>query len=124
MEKLIILRKSADYIVRFLKSNINLNDIHYNFYDYNNSQLKSKSYLLFANFKTKIALKINALKDFSKIKIVAKKIKRIKFFFFIAQIITEIKPNRYKNIPDILIKNYIFTDSCGLISKILIDLLI
>ena len=124
VEKLATARETADYIVRLLKSGIELNGVHYNFYGHSNSQLKSRSCLLFAASKAEIVLKVNALGDFSKMKTVAKKAKRIGLLFSTAQMATEVKPDRCEDVPDVLTKDYIFTDGCGLISKHLADLLV
>jgi RNA dependent RNA polymerase len=117
-------KESADYIVRLLKSGLWLNDIHYNFYGHSNSQLKSRSCVLLASPKEDIRLKVSALGDFSKMKTVAKKAKRIGLLFSTAQMGTEVKPDRCEDIPDILTQDYIFTDGCGLISKSLANLLV
>jgi hypothetical protein len=124
LEKLATPRESADYMVRLLKSGMELNGVHYNFYGHSNSQLKSRSCLLFASSKADITLKVNALGDFSKMKTVAKKAKRIGLLFSTAQMAAEVKPDRCEDIPDILTKDYIFTDGCGLISKSLANLLV
>jgi RNA dependent RNA polymerase len=117
-------KKSADYIVRLLKSGLYLNGVHYNFYGHSNSQLKSRSCVLIAASKADIVLKVNALGDFSQMKTVAKKAKRIGLLFSSAQMGVEVKPDRCEDIPDILTKDYIFTDGCGLISKSLANLLV
>jgi hypothetical protein len=122
--KLATPRESADYIVRLLKSGIDLNGIQYNFYGHSNSQLKSRSCVLFAGSMADIALKVNALGDFSKMKTVAKKAKRIGLLFSSAEMATEVKPDRCEDIPDVLTKDYIFTDGCGLIAKSLANLLV
>jgi RNA dependent RNA polymerase len=124
VEKLATPRESADYIIRLLKSGIELNGVHYNFYGHSNSQLKSRSCLLFAASRAEIALKVNALGDFSKMKTVAKKAKRIGLLFSTAQMAIEVKPGRCEDISDVETKEYNFTDGCGLISKHLADLLV
>lgn len=109
-------RESGDYIVRLLRAGIILNNVHYNFYGHSNSQLKSKTCFLFAGSKEEISHKIESLGDFSKMKTVAKKVKRIGLLFSSADMALTLDPSRYEDIPDIQNKDYIFTDGCGLIS--------
>ncbi|KAH6711886.1 RNA dependent RNA polymerase-domain-containing protein, partial [Leptodontidium sp. MPI-SDFR-AT-0119] len=109
-------RESADYIVNLLQTGIILNGVQYNFYGHSNSQLKSKACFMFAGTKSQISRKIEALGDFSKMKTVAKKAKRIGLLFSVAQIATSVDPARCEDIPDIETNDYVFTDGCGLIS--------
>ncbi|CZS99007.1 related to NAM7-nonsense-mediated mRNA decay protein (RdRP) [Rhynchosporium agropyri] len=109
-------RESADYIVKLLQTGIVLNDIQYHFYGHSNSQLKSKSCFMFAGTKSQVSRKIEGLGDFSRMKTVAKKAKRIGLLFSVAQIVTSVDPKRCEDIPDIETNDYVFTDGCGLIS--------
>lgn len=109
-------RESTDYIVKLLRSGITLNDVHYNFYGHSNSQLKSRTCILFAASKPDISKMVEGLGEFTKMKTVAKKSKRIGLLFSVAQMATIVDPNRCEDIPDIETNNYIFTDGCGLIS--------
>lgn len=109
-------RESGDYIVRLLRTGVVLNGVHYNFYGHSNSQLKSKTCFLFAGSKEEISQKIESLGDFSKIKTVAKKAKRIGLLFSSADMAMILDPVRCEDIPDVQTKDYIFTDGCGLIS--------
>lgn len=109
-------RESADYIVKLLRSGVTLNDVHYNFYGHSNSQLKSRTCILFAAPKPDISKMIEGLGDFTKIKTVAKKSKRIGLLFSVAEMATTVDPNRCEDIQDIETNNYTFTDGCGLIS--------
>ncbi|KAL2063554.1 hypothetical protein VTL71DRAFT_5359 [Oculimacula yallundae] len=109
-------RESAEYIVNLLQTGIILNGVQYHFYGHSNSQLKSKSCFLFAGTKIQISRKIESLGDFSKMKTVAKKAKRIGLLFSVAQIATSVDPARCRDIPDIETNDYVFTDGCGLIS--------
>ncbi|CZR57842.1 related to NAM7-nonsense-mediated mRNA decay protein (RdRP) [Phialocephala subalpina] len=109
-------RESADYIVKLLRSGVTLNDVHYNFYGHSNSQLKSRTCILFAAPKPDISKMVEGLGDFTKMKTVAKKSKRIGLLFSVAQMATTVDPNRCEDIQDIEANNYIFTDGCGLIS--------
>jgi hypothetical protein len=117
-------RESAEYIARLLRFGIKLNGVHYNFYGHSNSQLKSRSCVLFGGSKAEIELKVNALGDFSKMKTIAKKAKRIGLLFSSAHMVLNVQPERCEDIPDIVTKDYIFTDGCGLISKALACLLV
>jgi hypothetical protein len=109
-------RESADYIVKLLRSGITLNEAHYNFYGHSNSQLKSRTCFLYAAPKPDISQKIERLGDFTKMKTVAKKSKRIGLLFSVAQMATLVEPGRCQDIQDIQTNDYIFTDGCGLIS--------
>lgn len=117
-------KETANYVVRLLRSGITLNAVHYNFYGHSNSQLKSKSCFLFAGSKDEISKKVSELGEFSNIKTVAKKAKRIGLLFSTAQMAMELKPDRCEDIPDVISKDYIFTDGCGLISVHLAELLV
>jgi hypothetical protein len=117
-------RESVDYIVRLLRSGITLNSVHYNFYGHSNSQLKSRTCFLYAASKPDISQKIESLGDFTKMKTVAKKSKRIGLLFSDAQMATLVEPDRCQDIPDIQTKDYIFTDGCGLISPHLAHVLV
>jgi regulator of nonsense transcripts 1 len=109
-------RESADYIAKFLTSGVVLNNVHYNFYGHSNSQLKSRTCFLFASSRADISLKIESLGDFTKMKTVAKKAKRIGLLFSVAQMAVTLDPSRCQDIPDVEANEYIFTDGCGLIS--------
>jgi hypothetical protein len=110
-------RESADYIVKLLRSGVTLNEVHYNFYGHSNSQLKSRTCFLYAAPKPDISQKIESLGDFTKMKTVAKKSKRIGLLFSVAQTAIIVEPDRCQDIPDIQTNDYIFTDGCGLISR-------
>ena len=114
-------RESADYLVRFLKSGIDLNGVHYSFYGHSNSQLKSRSCYLLAGSKMEVSKKVEGLGDFSKITTVAKKAKRIGLLFSVSHTILDVPPERCEDIADIENVNYNFTDGCGNISLDLAD---
>jgi hypothetical protein len=109
-------RESADYVVKLLRSGITLNEVHYNFYGHSNSQLKSRTCFLYAAPRPETSKKVDSLGDFTKMKTVAKKSKRIGLLFSVAQVATVVDPHRCQDIEDIETKDYIFTDGCGLIS--------
>ncbi|EXK24346.1 hypothetical protein FOMG_18917 [Fusarium oxysporum f. sp. melonis 26406] len=106
----------SDYSIRCLRAGITLNDVHYNFYGHSNSQLKSRSCFLMAASKEEISKKTEALGDFSKMKTVGKKAKRIGLLFSSAATVMTIDPDRCEDIPDVESDDYIFTDGCGLIA--------
>lgn len=54
--------------------------------------------------------------DFSKLKSVGKKAKRIGLLFSSAEVALDLPPDRCQDINDVATKQYIFTDGCGLIS--------
>ena len=109
-------RDSADYLVRFLKSGIDLNGVHYSFYGHSNSQLKSRSCFLLAGSKQEVARKVESLGDFAKIASVAKKAKRIGLLFSVSHAVLDVPPEKCEDIDDIENTNYNFTDGCGNIS--------
>jgi hypothetical protein len=109
-------KECTDYKIELLRAGVWLNDIQYNFYGHSNSQLKSGTCFLFAAPKDVIAKKIEALGDFSKMKTVAKKAKRIGLLFSVARVACSIEPDRCEDIPDIETDDYVFTDGCGLIA--------
>jgi hypothetical protein len=110
-------RESADYLARLLKSGIIINSTLYSFYGHSSSQLKSRSCYLLRGSKDDVATKVEALGDFSKIKTVAKKAKRIGLLFSSCHAIMQVLEERCKDIDDIENLGYIFTDGCGLISQ-------
>ena len=109
-------RESSDYVVKLLRAGVSLNGVHYNFYGHSSSQLKSRTCLIFADTKTNIKEMVETLGDFSKIKTVAKKAKRIALLFASAHVAIILDPASCQDIPDIETNDYIFTDGCGLIS--------
>jgi regulator of nonsense transcripts 1 len=109
-------RECADYATRLLKTGITLQGVHYNFYGHSNSQLKSRTCFLYAAPRDVISRKVESLGDFSKMKTVAKKAKRIGLLFSTAKAAMTISPDRVEDIPDIETADYIFTDGCGLIA--------
>ena len=109
-------RESANYIIRLLRSGIVLNSTRYSFYAHSNSQLKSRTCFLFAGTQEEISQRIEGLGDLSKMKSVAKKAKRVGLLFSSAKVATQLRPDRYEDIRDVIKDDYIFTDGCGLIS--------
>lgn len=117
-------RDSAEYIGTLLKKGIKLNEVHYFFFGHSNSQLKSRSCFMFAATKEEIAQKIAALGEFSGMKTVAKKAKRIGLLFSSAEMATNLDPERCEDIDDVDREDYCFTDGCGLLSKQLARLIV
>jgi hypothetical protein len=109
-------RENGDWITRMLVSGLTINGVTYNFFGHSNSQLKSRSCFLYAASKEEISIKVEAMGDFSKLKSVGKKAKRIGLLFSNAEIALDLPPDRCQNIDDVVTKQYIFTDGCGLIS--------
>jgi hypothetical protein len=109
-------RESGEYTTKLLKSGVTLNGVHYNFYGHSNSQLKSRTCFMYAAPKGEISRKVEALGDFSRMKTVAKKAKRIGLLFSTASVAMDVHPNRCEDIEDVRTEDYIFTDGCGLIS--------
>lgn len=109
-------KESTAYIANFLRAGIELQGVHYNFYGHSNSQLKSRTCLLLAASKEAISRRIESFGDFSKMKTVAKKAKRIGLLFSAAEAAATVEASRCEDIPDVEDDNYVFTDGCGLIS--------
>ncbi|KAI1813797.1 RNA-dependent RNA polymerase [Poronia punctata] len=109
-------KETTGYITRLLRTGVEIHDIRYNFYGYSNSQLKSRTTLLLAAPKDVITQRIESFGDFSKMKTVAKKAKRIGLLFSSAEAVMTVDPARCEDVPDVENDNYIFTDGCGLIS--------
>jgi hypothetical protein len=116
-------RETADYLARLLKAGIIINGTHYHFYGHSNSQLKSKSCILMAGSKEQVNSHVESLGNFSTMKSVAKKAKRIGLLFSTAHSVTEVDPSRCRDIEDVENDGYIFTDGCGLISPALTKVL-
>ena len=110
------MKDSNDYVVRLLRSGIILNGARYHFYAHSNSQLKSKTCVLFADSPMEIKGRIEQLGDFTESKSVAKKAKRIGLMFSSAKVATLLHPDRSEHIPDVVRDDYNFTDGCGLIA--------
>ena len=110
-------KESADYVTLLLQSGITINGVTYNFYGHSNSQLKSRACFLYAASKEESALKVENLGDFTRIKSVAKKAKRIALLFSAAEIVCRVEEENYEDIDDVETKDYNFTDGCGLISE-------
>ena len=106
----------SDYSIRCLRAGISLNGVHYNFHGHSNSQLKSRSCFLMVASKEEISKKFEALGDFTKMKTVSKKAKRIGLLFSSAETVMSINPDRCEEIPDIESADYVFTDGCGLLA--------
>ncbi|OQV00754.1 AAA domain-containing protein [Cladophialophora immunda] len=115
--------QAVDYICRFLTSGVVINGVQYSFYGHSNSQLKSRSCYLLAGSKKEVSKKVEALGDFSKIKTVAKKAKRIGLLFSTADVVQDVPNSRCRAIEDIERNGFIFTDGCGLASKDFVHLM-
>ena len=116
-------RESADYVAKLLKSGIRMNGVHYHFYGHSNSQLKSRSCFLMAGSRDAVHRVVDGFGDFSKMKTVAKKAKRIGLLFSTAHVIMTVDQTRVRDIEDIENHDFIFTDGCGLISPNLANML-
>ncbi|KAF4959413.1 hypothetical protein FSARC_10738 [Fusarium sarcochroum] len=109
-------KEVSDYSIKCLRAGIKLNDVHYNFYGHSNSQLKSRSCFLMAELKENISTKVEAMGDFTKMKTVGKKAKRIGLLFSSATAVMTISPDRCEDVADVETADYVFTDGCGLIA--------
>ena len=72
---------------------------------------------MFTATKAEIPAKVEGMGDFSKLKIVAKKAKRIGLLSTSADTVVILHPGRCQDIDDITNNGYTFTDGCGLISS-------
>ncbi|KAM7212712.1 RNA dependent RNA polymerase domain containing protein [Rhypophila decipiens] len=100
-------RECTEYVIRLLCAGVSIQGVHYNFYGQSNSQLKSRTCILFAASKEEITEKVNGLGDLSKLKTVQKKAKRIGLLFSETRAAMDIRPE---------LSDYNFTDGCGLVS--------
>lgn len=110
-------KTSAAYVASFLKSGLRINDTEYHFYGHSQSQLKSKTCFLISEPKHEANRIIESLGDFSRLKTVAKKAKRIGLLFSTAHAVMDVEPYRVRDIDDIENQDYVFTDGCGLIAQ-------
>ncbi|KAF5536417.1 NAM7-nonsense-mediated mRNA decay [Fusarium napiforme] len=106
----------SDYSIKCLRAGIILNGVHYNFYGHSNTQLKSRSCFLMAAKREEISRQIESMGDFTKMKTVGKKAKRIGLLFSSSKTAMIINPDRCEDIPDVETDEYVFTDGCGLIA--------
>ena len=110
-------KQTVTYLTKFLTSGIVINGIRYSFFGHSNSQLKSRSCYFLTGTKEHVHKQVEALGDFSRIKTVAKKAKRIGLLFSSADVVQDVPSSRCQDIEDIEREGFIFTDGCGLISK-------
>ncbi|GFP53388.1 probable RNA-dependent RNA polymerase 1 [Trichoderma asperellum] len=121
-------KECSEYAVKFLRAGISIQGVHYNFYGHSNSQLKSRTCYFLAAPKEQISQKIEGLGDFTKMKTVAKKAKRIGLLFSVARAAMKVDPKKVEDIPDI--EPYVFghlndevivlLDALGISRKILL----
>lgn len=107
---------TTEYISKLLKTGIVLNGTQYHFFGHSESQLKSRSCFMFAAPKSAIGAKVEAMGDFSKLRSVRKKAKRIGLLFTTAEMAMMLDPERVEDIDDVERGNYIYTDGCGFIA--------
>lgn len=112
-------REVSDYCIRLLRAGIVINNVRYHFYGHSNSQLRSRSCFLLAKSMADISTRIEAFGDFSKMKTVGKKAKRIGLMFSSAKAVMVIPPERVEDVADVETADYCFTDGCGLIAPAL-----
>ena len=110
-------KESAKYIATLLRSGIVLNGTRFHFFGHSNSQLKSRACFMLGVSKEVVSAKVEALGDFSSMKSVGKKAKRIGLLFSNAKVAIQLDPERTKDVPDVVRQDYTFTDGCGLISE-------
>jgi hypothetical protein len=72
---------------------------------------------MYAASKQEISAKVEAMGDFSKLKSVGKKAKRIGLLFSGAEMAVTLPEDRCEDINDVKYNDYTFTDGCGLISS-------
>ena len=109
-------KEAAEYLTRLLRTGIAINYVQYHFFGHSNSQLKSRSCFLYAASKVDISGMKESMGDFSKLKSVGKKAKRIGLLFSSAELGVTLSPERCSDIEDVERGDYNFTDGCGLIS--------
>ena len=107
--------KTADYIQRFLLAGLKLNNVVYKCFGWSNSQLKSRSCLLYAFPVGETAMhKLEDLGAFKDISQVGKMAKRIGLLFSEAELGLQLSPDRCQDISDIEFNGQVFSDGCGL----------
>lgn len=110
--------ETADYIEKFLTTGIKLNNIVYTCFGWSNSQLKSRSCLLYAFPPGKTASGVlKTLGNFDDILTVGKKAKRIGLLFTEAELGLTLSEDQFQDIPDVERDGQVFTDGCGLMSN-------
>ena len=108
---------TADYIERFLINGLTLNGYLYTCFGWSNSQLKSRSCLLYSfRPNTSAAQILKTLGNFDDILTVGKKAKRIGLLFTETELGLKLPESRYLDIPDIERDGHVFTDGCGFMS--------
>lgn len=110
------LKDTGDFITRILREGVVLNGMTYNFLGHSSSQLRNKTCFLKADTKENISREIESLGDFTKLKTVAKKVKRIGLLFTSGEAAVELDPAKTRDIADVQTREFIFTDGCGLVS--------
>jgi hypothetical protein len=110
-------KENGNFLTKLLTTGVTLNGIQYHFFGHSNSQLKTRSCFLYGAPKDVISNKVEAMGDFSKLKSVAKKAKRIGLLFSTAEMALVLPPSSCEDIEDVKRNDYIFTDGCGLISR-------
>jgi hypothetical protein len=75
------------------------------------------SCFMYATSRQEISTKVEIMGDFSKLKSIRKKAKRIGLPFFSAEIAVTLPEDRCEDIDDVKYNDYTFTDGCGLISN-------
>lgn len=108
--------ENAAYILRVLTTGVVLNGVRFHFYGHSPTQLKSRTCLMYAASPSAIEAKIEAMADFSELRSVAKKARRIGLLFTPAKFAFTLDPNAVGEIDDIRHGRYTFTDGCGVIS--------
>ena len=109
--------KIADYIKKFLLNGLSLNNTLYKCIGWSNSQLKSRSCLLYAFAPGEDPMqRLNTLGEFGKIMRVGKKAKRIGLLFSEIKFRVPLSKNQWRDIPDIVVGGQVFSDGCGLMS--------
>jgi hypothetical protein len=110
--------KKAEYIERFLLTGFKLNNTIYKCFGWSNSQLKSRTCLLFAFPPGQDAMGIlDGLGDFKDFNQIGKKSKRIGLLFSEAELGIRLPAERCKDIPDIEAYGHVFSDGCGFMSR-------
>ncbi|KAH7016267.1 RNA dependent RNA polymerase-domain-containing protein [Microdochium trichocladiopsis] len=109
-------REHKEYVLRLLRAGIVLQGTTYNFYGHSNSQLRSRACFLFAAPKDTISKMVESLGEFTSMKTVAKKAKRLGLLFSTAHAVLQVGGDRCEDIADIEANGYTFTDGCGLMA--------
>lgn len=109
-------KRTSKYITEVLCRGITINGAIYHFYGHSNSQLKSRSCLMYQGTVKDIETKLAGFGNLDQITHVGKRAKRIGLLFSSCHPIMDVSTSSFEIIEDIIGTNgQNFTDGCGLV---------